>query len=151
MPTKPIDYTYIHSDINKFVNENDIVSYSDYLLVTSLKNKMTYVFKGSIHNYKLVSSFTSTIGAPSTPTKTGYFRVGMRGLSFGKDDGFTAKYYTQFSGNYLYHSIIYDASGTQIKDGRLGQSLSHGCIRLSTENAKWIYENIPEYTTVIVR
>ena len=151
VPRRPIDYTYIHSDIERFVNENDIVSYSNYLLVTSLQNKMTYVFKGNIHNYELIDTFTSTIGSPSTPTKTGIFKVGMRGLSFGQQDGFTAKYYTQFSGNFLYHSIIYDKTGTKITDGKLGQALSHGCIRLSTENAKWIYENIPEYTTVIVK
>ena len=151
IPTTPVEYTYIHSDINRFVNENDIISYSDYLLVTSLSNKMTYVFNGSMHNYELINTFTSTIGAPSTPTKTGIFRVGMRGTSFGKEDGFQAKYYTQFSGNFLYHSIIYDETGTKITDGRLGQALSHGCIRLSTENSKWIYENIPEYATVIVK
>lgn len=148
---RPIDYTYINSDITKFVNENDIVSYSDYLLVTSLSNKITYVFRGSMHNYELINTFTSTIGAPSTPTKTGIFRVGMRGTSFGQEDGFQAKYYTQFSGNFLYHSIIYDKTGIKITDGRLGQALSHGCIRLSTENAKWIYENIPEHSTVIVK
>ena len=29
-------------------------------------------------------------------------------------------------------------------------ALSHGCIRLDTDNAKWIYENIPDNTTVII-
>ncbi|WP_226896697.1 L,D-transpeptidase family protein [Paraclostridium benzoelyticum] len=35
-------------------------------------------------------------------------------------------------------------------DGRLGQALSHGCIRLDTENAKCIYNNILDTTTVVV-
>jgi lipoprotein-anchoring transpeptidase ErfK/SrfK len=150
-PQKPIDYTYINSDINKFVNENDIVSYTDYLLVTSLKNRMTYIFKGSTNNYVLIDSFSSTVGASSTPTVTGVFRIGIRGLSFGQDKGFSAKYYTQFSGNYLYHSVIYNKAGTKVTDPRLGKALSSGCIRIPTEKAKWIYDNIPEYTTVIVR
>ena len=150
-PQKPIDYTYINSDINKFVNENEIVSYSDYLLVTSLKNRMTYIFKGTTNNYELVDSFQSTIGASSTPTVTGVFRVGMRGLSFGQEKGYSAKYYTQFSGNYLYHSVIYNKEGTKVIDPRLGGALSNGCIRIPTEKAKWIYDNIPEYTTVIVK
>lgn len=39
---------------------------------------------------------------------------------------------------------------TKVKDGRLGMRLSHGCVRLAIENAKWIYDNIPSGTTVII-
>jgi hypothetical protein len=35
-------------------------------------------------------------------------------------------------------------------DGRLGMGLSHGCVRLDINNAKWIYDNIPRNTTVVV-
>ena len=35
-------------------------------------------------------------------------------------------------------------------DGRVGIALSHGCVRLKIENAKWIYDNIPSRTTVVV-
>ena len=45
---------------------------------------------------------------------------------------------------------LYDATGKYIKDARLGEELSHGCIRLETNNAKWIYENILDTTTVII-
>lgn len=34
-------------------------------------------------------------------------------------------------------------------DDRLGMNLSHGCVRLATSNAKWIYDNIPTGTTVV--
>ncbi|MBE6050461.1 MAG: hypothetical protein E7214_07350 [Clostridium sp.] len=51
---------------------------------------------------------------------------------------------------YYYHSILYNSTGAYIIDGRLGKALSHGCIRLETNNAKWIYENIPDDTTVII-
>ena len=37
-----------------------------------------------------------------------------------------------------------------ITDGRLGINASHGCVRLSIENAKWIYNTIPSGTKVIV-
>ena len=33
-----------------------------------------------------------------------------------------------------------------IQDGRLGINASHGCVRLSLANAKWIYDNIPRGT-----
>jgi lipoprotein-anchoring transpeptidase ErfK/SrfK len=150
-PKTPIDFTYIHSDITRFVNENNIVSYTDYLLVTSRQNRMTYIFKKNNGKYDLLDSFICTVGASSTPTITGDFRVGIRGLSFGQEKGFQAKYYTQISGNYLYHSILYNKAGTRVTDGRLGGAYSHGCIRLDTDKAKWIYDNIPQHTTVIIQ
>lgn len=35
-------------------------------------------------------------------------------------------------------------------DGRLGMPLSHGCVRLNINNAKWIYDTIPTGSTVVV-
>ena len=35
-------------------------------------------------------------------------------------------------------------------DGRLGMGLSHGCVRLQIDNAKWIYDNIPRGSKVVV-
>lgn len=42
-----------------------------------------------------------------------------------------------------------DGSGT-LQDGRVGIPLSHGCVRLEIANAKWIYDNIPAGTHVVV-
>jgi lipoprotein-anchoring transpeptidase ErfK/SrfK len=151
IPPNPIDYTYINSDINKFVNENGIRSYTDYLIITSLDNKLTYIFKGTTNNYTLIQRFYCSVGSSNDPTVPGQFRVGMKGLSFGQDDGFQAKYFTQINGNYLYHSVIYNKEGTKIVDGSLGDSVSHGCIRLATEHAKWIYDNVPENSTIIIK
>lgn len=46
------------------------------------------------------------------------------------------KYATRIKYGYYYHSILYDSTGSYIIDGRLGMALSHGCIRLDTDNAK---------------
>jgi lipoprotein-anchoring transpeptidase ErfK/SrfK len=92
---------------------------------------------------------TCTSGAASTPTKKGVFTVASRGLSFGS--GYTCWYWTQFSGNYLFHSVLYNSgSKTSIQDGRLGINASHGCVRLALADAKWIYDNIPSGTKVVV-
>lgn len=87
-------------------------------------------------------------GAPSTPTVEGVFNVGSRGYYF--DSGASRCFWwTQFKGNYLFHSVLYNKNGT-LQDGRVGIALSHGCVRLKIENAKWIYDNIPSGTTVVV-
>ena len=56
--------------------------------------------------------------------------IGIKGLYFGVEKGYKCWYYTQFKGNYLFHSIIYNLDGS-IRDGRLGMKLSDGCIRLA--------------------
>lgn len=86
-------------------------------------------------------------GAPRTPTVKGVFTIGNRGYSFGQ--GYTAYYWTQFYGDYLFHSVLYYQGTKIIKDGTLGRKVSHGCVRLAIENAKWINENIPRGTTVV--
>ena len=45
--------------------------------------------------------------------------------------------------------ISVDKDGT-LMDGRVGMALSHGCVRLEIQNAKWIYDTIPSGSTVVV-
>lgn len=75
--------------------------------------------------------------------------IGIEGLYFCVEKGYKCWYYTQFKGNYLFHSIIYNLDGS-IRDGRLGMKLSDGCIRLAKVNAKWIYDNVPAGSTVYI-
>ena len=49
--------------------------------------------------------------------------IGIKELYFGVEKGYKCWYYTQFNGNYLFHSIIYNLDGS-IRDGRLGMKLS---------------------------
>ncbi|HCW51160.1 MAG TPA: L,D-transpeptidase, partial [Clostridiales bacterium] len=53
-------------------------------------------------------------------------------------------------GIYLFHSVPVDRTGEVIPEeaDKLGQPASHGCVRLSMEDARWFYETIPEGTPV---
>lgn len=144
-----LDYTNFYKNMTDFVNENKIKSPTDYLLVTDVKNKYTYVFKKDDGNWVNLYKWESTVGKPSTPTITGVFFVNGRKPYFGTDE-YRVKYATRIKDGYYYHSILYDSTGSYIIDGRLGESLSHGCIRLDVNNAKWIYENIPDTTTIVI-
>ena len=65
------------------------------------------------------------------------------------------QYVTRFNGPYLFHSIPYlekdVASVDQQARSLLGTPASHGCIRLRSEDAKWIALNCPDGTPVTVR
>lgn len=132
-----------------FIN-NNLTSETNSLITVSLTSKEVNVFAYSNKRWNLIKVFKCSIGAENTPTVTGNFKIGYKGYSFGQEKGYVCKYYTQFYGNYLFHSILYDLNGN-ILDDRLGQEISHGCIRLEIQNAKYIYDNIPEYTSVYVR
>lgn len=123
------------------------------------------VFTGSQGNWMPFSDWTATVG--TTPEKGGddTFGVTFRGVSHVRKKGYVMGqcpyefYWTEFYINSAalngdgegqrFHSILYwDQGRTSVYDGTLGKQASHGCVRLATENAKWIYDNIPIGTTV---
>ena len=53
----------------------------------------------------------------------------------------------------MFHSVLYNAREgrvTQSSVNNLGSKASHGCVRLSVEDAKWVWENCPRNTKVII-
>ena len=144
------DFTYFDTDMIKFVNDNNIKSQTINLITTNLKNRLTYVFeKGENNQWELLYKWSCTVGKPSTPTITGTFYINGRKPYFGSDT-YSVKYATRIKGSYYYHSILFNAEGTEIIDDTLGEALSHGCIRLAVENAHWIYDNVLDTTTVVI-
>ena len=122
-------------------------SATNYFIAVDIKNHRTMIFKRSGGTWKLSKNWVCSTGAPGSPTPTGSWTVGIKGYSFG--EGYTCYYYTQFWGDYLFHSVKYYQGTRTIKDGRLGKDVSEGCVRLDIKNAKWIYDYIPEDTRVV--
>jgi lipoprotein-anchoring transpeptidase ErfK/SrfK len=126
-------------------------SRTSYLMLVDTANHKVAVYHGRQGNWSQVKQMSCTNGAPSTPTVKGQFEVGSRGYYF---DSGTVRcfYYTQFYGDYMFHSVLYQQtpSPSIVYDGRVGMALSHGCVRLKLENAKWINQNIPYQTKVVI-
>jgi len=137
------------SNATSYVNSNNFSSATNYFIWVDLKNFKVNIFNGSINKWTLVYSYLCTIGKKATPTPKGTYTIGVKGLYFGVNKGYKCWYYTQFKENYLFHSIIYNLDGS-VRDGRLGMALSDGCIRLTKINAKWIWDNIPRGTKVVI-
>ncbi len=128
-----------------------IASSTPWLILVDTANTRVNVYHGSQGHWSLQQSWLCAPGAPATPTVKGYFTVGSKGYYF--DSGASrCFYYTQFRGNYLFHSTLYNKRPTPSspQDNRVGMQLSHGCVRLELQNAKWIYDNIPRNTKVYV-
>ena len=100
------------------------------------------VFKGSANNWSLQYWWSCVTGAPSTPTITGYYRTtGGKRMSLSTDS--RAKWCTQIWNGYFFHTILNS-------DAELGNSLSHGCLRMSYPSAQWIYSNVYAGTAVLI-
>ena len=110
------------------------------------------VFKGSKYNWADAKYYKCCVGKPSTPTISGTYYIKSRGKYFDTGTKGRCWYFTQINGNYLFHSVIYDRQNSpkRIIDNSMDAAVSHGCVRLDLENAKWIYDNIRNNTKVII-
>ena len=123
-------------------------SNTNYLIMVDRSAHMVYIYQGRQGNWTTLKSFSCTDGVG---TPNGTFQIGIHNYHFGEEKGYTCWYASQISGEILFHSVLYSpGSQSSIIDGRLGITASHGCIRLDINNAKFIYENIPSGTKVII-
>ncbi|MBE3582302.1 MAG: L,D-transpeptidase [Thermoanaerobacteraceae bacterium] len=107
------------------------------------------------HDGALIKDWPASTGTPDKPTPTGVFAIQNRGEWF-----FSEKYqqggrwWVSFKdwGVYLFHSVPMDRQQNIIEAeaARLGTPASHGCVRLATENAKWIYDHVPQGAPVYI-
>ena len=124
-------------------------SNTNYLILVDRAACKVSIFAGSFGAWNNIKYWDCAPGKASTPTVSGTFTVQGKGYYF--DSGSARCYwYTQFYGNYLFHSVLYSKYNGSLMDGRVGIPLSHGCVRLQIDNAKWIYDNIPRGTKVVI-
>ncbi|MCH9275444.1 L,D-transpeptidase [Bifidobacterium amazonense] len=116
----------------------------------SLAAQRVYVKSGSTTIYTMLAS---TGMDDSTPHGTYY--VQNRGGSFyNSTEGMGANYWVSWKdyGTYLFHTVPTDRNGNYIvsEANKLGRPASHGCVRLTVPDAKWLYDQLPEGTKVVI-
>lgn len=134
--------------VNGWYTAQAISSPTNWFILVDDINTKVMIYYWDIDQWMLLYIFDCSTGAWSMRTVHGTFSVGMKGYAFGYGHGYTAYYYTQIYGDYLFHSILYNEGTWVPLDPVLNSHRSHGCVRLAPENAKWIYDNIPRGTTV---
>ena len=134
-------------------------SKTDKLLYVKRADHYVRVYTGSKGNWKHYSTMTCSVGTKSTPTPKGSFTIVSKDeVQVNSKQTVNWWYNTHFYGSLQFQSILYytDAetkkpAHVKVYDGRLGQNISDGCIRLSLANAEWIYKNVTEGTKVIIK
>ena len=123
-----------------------------------VSDQRVYAYKWVNGSYSsLARTMICSTGLKDTPTPLGTFKNGgpaARWYYFQKYDCW-AQYAWRIDGPYLFHSVLYSEKDTstlrQSSVNNLGSRASHGCVRLKVEDAKWIYNNCPAGTTVVVQ
>ena len=122
-----------------------------YLIAVDCTKNRVCIYKKKDGNWALKSYWKCTTGARATPTIKGSFRVKGKVSHFGEPLGYSVWYATRIQYEYYFHSILYRPySKSSVISGTLGKNLSHGCIRLNINNARWIYNNCRNGTKIII-
>lgn len=148
---QPTSTSLLQNLNSETINTLNIESNTPYLIYVNLNDQKTYVYEGSSNNWTLEKDFPCSSGMESEATPKGVYTITGRGDWFYSDEYEQGgKYWVQFWGDYLFHSLPYDETQNTIVDYTLGVPASHGCIRLAVEDSKWLFENMPDDTKVII-
>lgn len=135
------------------LNTTNAATTSPYLIkVNKQQNCVTIYEKDKKGKYTV--PVKAMICSTGSDTPLGTYRTPARYRWKVLLDGVWGQYCTRITGGILFHSVWYykqDPSTLSAKQyNNLGIMCSHGCIRLTVEDAKWIYDNCPLGTTVTI-
>ena len=150
----------IDTNIKKII-ENGIMQYNKgenteepkefYIKVNYQENVVTIYCKDSNGNFtKPYKAMVCSTGK-ATPT-SGTYKIsdkGKWGMMVGR---VWAQYYSRITGQILFHSVPYTSKSPGTLEyweyDKLGTTASAGCVRLTVEDAKWIFDNCMAGTEV---
>jgi lipoprotein-anchoring transpeptidase ErfK/SrfK len=118
--------------------------------VTLSKRQLTV-----LHGGRAVAHFTIAVGAPTAPTPTGRFAVTDR-LNTGDPTGPYGCCILALSAE-APHAIQDWSGGNRIaihstpETSSIGQPVSHGCMRLTLPEGRWLLNHIPLGTPTVIR
>ncbi|MBQ6374347.1 MAG: peptidoglycan-binding protein [Clostridia bacterium] len=138
-----------------FSNEAEYKRYR-YRVEVSIARQKVYVYQLNADNgYDLVKTFNCSTGLHNS-TPRGIFlnaRPINRWHYFEKFHCW-AQYSFRIEGDILFHSVIYGSKNENSLHRsslrKLGDPASHGCVRLTVEDSKWLFENCERGSLVVV-
>ena len=135
--------------------DEDYSRYYNYIVAVNIETNLLTVYEKEDGKFtKPIKAMICSSGAEGSETPQGEFKMNEKILWNLMFDNSYGRYITRFNGHYMIHSVPYKSKNAADLDykafNRLGESVSHGCIRLSLSDAKWIYDNIKFGTKLIV-
>lgn len=124
-----------------------------YLVAVNRVTQTTTVYeKDAADNYTVPHS--SMICSTGTHTPIGEFRTTDQYTWRYLEGGVYGQYATRITGHILFHSVPYftqDKGDLEtLEFNKLGTDASLGCVRLQIKDCKWIYDECPSGTPVVI-
>ena len=128
-------------------------------IVVDVNNQVTSVYgRDEKGEYTIVvRQMLCSTGTRANPSSVGDWTLSgrtARWCTFPQWGHTYAQYWTKINASIAFHSVIYrSVSTTDLKVSsynNLGKRASHGCIRLTVADAKWIYDNVGAGTVVTI-
>ena len=127
-----------------------------YRVEVSIDRQRVYVYESDESSeYTLTQTFTCSTGMGNI-TPRGIFLDGQpcNVWHYFSNFGVWARYSYSIEGDIMFHSVLYSERNTDtLRENSLyalGQKASHGCVRLSVKNARWIFEHCKPGSVVII-
>lgn len=150
-PEPPVNRVQLTNlELENWADTEGGTSATGYLVLVDIGRQRVSVFSGDDGNWRLVRIMVCSTGKNQSPTIRGRFKVIDRGPWFYSERlGAGGRFWIRFDGPYLFHSVAMDRDRSVI-DGVLGQRASSGCVRLALDDIKWLYDHVPDGTTVVI-
>lgn len=133
-------------------NEDQNIDFSNsdnFRIEVDLTKQKVFVY----YKDNLIKEMICSGGTDQSPTPRGEFETSDK-IKYSWVERFDvgAFYWTRFYKKYLFHSVPFDKNREMIIEEyeKLGSPVSHGCIRLKLEEAKWLYDKLPSGVKVII-
>ena len=135
----------------RWVNLQGYSSKTKYLIWVNLTYQRVNIFEGSQGNWTLIRTCLCGSGKPSTPTIKGVFATTYKQNAWNYGSYYCGPV-VRFYGGYAFHSRLeyWPMGSGRFYDARIGFPISHGCLRMYDDDIWFIYNNIPNGTTVVV-
>lgn len=139
------------TEVTEEEKENKDTSFPYYIKINYTANCITVYQKDSSGNYTVpVKAIVCSTGT-ATP-RSGVYKMSQKYRWHELNGNLYGQYCSRITGHILFHSVPYTkASPDSLKYtyyDKLGTKASAGCIRLTTADAIWIYNNCPIGTMV---
>ena len=129
-----------------------------FAITVDVANQVTTVYgRDEYGDYTVVvRQMLCSTGMKATPSDVGDWVLNGRHARwcYFPKWGSYARYWTRINSSIAFHSVIYNSvSTTNMSTSsyrKLGRRASHGCIRLTVADAKWIFDNVGAGTVVSI-